>query len=98
MQAIHLTFPLDQLHGLVAALEAQFEAQQPEVTVLDFGASYKQSVGYLVLQWADEVDASFIHHLTADPTILDFCVYSIPWNIDDPFGPLMSTQEGGTYR
>ena len=98
MQAIHLTFPLDQLHGLVAAFEAQFEAQQPEVTLLDFGASYKQSVGYLVLQWADEVEASFIHHLTADTTIVDFCVYSLPWSTDDPFGPLISAQEGGTLR
>lgn len=75
MQDIHITFPLDQFHALLAAFEVQFEAQQPEVTVLDFGSSYKQAVGYLVLEWADEVDESFIHQLTADNTIGDFCVY-----------------------
>lgn len=98
MQDIHITFQLDQLHAQVAAFEAQFAAQQPEVTMLDFGSSYKQAVGYLVLEWADEVDEFFIHQLTADNTIGDFCVYSIPCSTDDPFGPLTYAQEGGTLR
>ena len=98
MQDIHITFPLDQLHALLAAFEARFEAQRPDVMLLDFGSSYKQFVGYLVLEWADEVDESFIHQLTADNTIVDFSVYIIPCSADDPFGPLPSVQEGGILR
>jgi hypothetical protein len=98
MQDIHITFPLDQLHSLVAAFEAQFEAQRDGVTVLDFGASYKQGDGYLVLEWSDEVDPAFIDQLNADSQIADFSIYSVPCTTDDPFRPLVFAQEGGLFR
>ncbi len=99
MQDIHITFPLDQFHSLVAAFEAQFAAQQPDVTLLDFGASQKQAVGYLVLEWDDEVDETFIQQLTSDPSIVDFCVYSVPCSTDDPpFYPFTFAGEGEPCR
>ena len=99
MVDIHITFPLDQFHAMVAALGKQFEARSKEVTVLDFGASQKQAVGYLVLEWIDEVDEAFIQQLTADPSIGDFCVYSVPWSTDDPpFSPFTFAEEGATRR
>jgi hypothetical protein len=98
MQDIHMTFPLDQLHLVVAAFETQFEAQRDAVTVLDFGASYKQEHGYLVLEWGDEVDPAFIDQLTADSQVTDFSIYNVPCTTDEPFRPLVFAQEGGLFR
>jgi hypothetical protein len=84
MVHVHITFPLDQFHATVAAFEAQFEAHSEEVTMLDFGSSQKQAVGYLVLEWSDEVDEAFIQQLAANSNILDFCVFTVPCSTDDP--------------
>ena len=91
MVNVHITFPLDQFHRMVAAFEMQFTAQSAEVTVLDFGCSYKQEVGYLVLEWMDEVDESFLRQLTADRHVVDFSVYRVPC-ADDPFCALTAVR------
>ena len=67
-----------RLQSMVAALEEQFEAQKEEVTVLDWGTSYKKEAGYIVLEWEEEVDTAFIDQLTADNDVEDFSVYTIP--------------------
>lgn len=78
MQDVHILCKWDQLQSMVQALEEQFEAQQEEVAVLDWGASYKKETGYIVLEWENEVDAAFIDQLTADNDVEDFSVYTIP--------------------
>ena len=74
MQDVHITFPLEHLHAMVAVFEEQCAAQQEEVAILDFGCSYKQVVGYIVLEWESTVDEAFIERLTADSTVLDFTI------------------------
>jgi hypothetical protein len=78
MQDVHLTCALEHLYALVDALEEQCTARQEEVTVLDWGCSYKQEVGYIVLEWEGEVDEAFIEHLSADGTVLDFTISCVP--------------------
>jgi hypothetical protein len=85
---VHITFPLAQFHAMVSAFEGQFEAQQKEVAILDFGCSYKQERGYIVLEWEDEVDPTFIDQLYADSNVLDFSVYCIPCITDDQLSAL----------
>ena len=88
MQDVHLTCALEQLYALVDALEEQFEAQREEVTILDWGCSYKRQCGYIVLEWDGEVDEAFIEQLTADEEVDDFSVYTIPCLSDDQLGML----------
>jgi hypothetical protein len=88
MQDVHLTCALEHLYALVDSLEEQYTAQREEVTVLDWGCSYKQTRGYIVLEWEDEVDEAFIEQLAADETIADFCVYTIPCTTDDQLSML----------
>jgi hypothetical protein len=83
MQDVHITFPLAHFHAMIAALEEQFEAQQEKIVVLDFGCSYKQECGYIVIEWDDEVDATFIDQLSADCNVLDFTIYGVPIVTDD---------------
>jgi hypothetical protein len=78
MQDVHLTCALKDLYALVDALEEHCAAQQEEVTMLDWGCSYKQEVGYIVLEWESEVDEAFIERLTADSTVLDFTISCVP--------------------
>lgn len=75
---------LDQLLPMVAAYEEQFAAQREEVTILDWGTSYKRQQGYIVIEWdTDEVDPAFIAQLTADNNVDDFSVYTVPCITDD---------------
>ena len=74
MQDVHITFPLAHFHTMVAAFEEQCTAQRAAVKVLDFGCSYKREVGYIVLEWENEVDEAFIEQLTADGSVLDFTI------------------------
>ncbi len=78
MQDVHIICKWDQLQPMVQALEEQFEAQKEEVTILDWGTSYKKEAGYIVVEWDDEVDAAFIDQLTADNDVEDFSVYTVP--------------------
>ncbi len=74
MQDVHLTCDLEHLYALVDTFEEHCAARCEEVTVLDWGCSYKQEVGYIVLEWEGEVDEAFIEQLTADGTVLDFTI------------------------
>ena len=42
MQDVHLTCALEHLYALVDTLEEHCASRQEEVTVLDWGCSYKQ--------------------------------------------------------
>jgi hypothetical protein len=88
MQDVHITFPLKHFHSMIAAFEEQFEAQQEEVVVLDFGCSYKRECGYIVIEWDDEVDPTFIDQLYADGNVLDFAIYCVPEVTDDRLSAL----------
>jgi len=83
MQDVHIICKWDQLQSMVQALEEQFEAQKEEVNVLDWGTSYKQEAGYIVVEWENEVDATFIDQLIADNDVEDFSVYTIPCLTDN---------------
>ena len=83
MQDVHITCSLEHLYALVDAFEEQFAAWQEEVTLLDWGCSYKREEGYLVLEWAEEVDEDFIAQLITDEDIDDFSIYSIPCLTDE---------------
>ncbi len=95
MQDVHITCQWDQLQSMVQALEEQFEAQKEEVTVLDWGTSYKKETGYIVLEWEDEVDAAFIDQLTANSDVEDFSVYTIPCLTDGQLRILESVELEG---
>ena len=82
MQDVHITCALEHLYALVDAFEEQCVVQREEVTVRDFGCSYKQEVGYIILEWESEVDEVFIEQLAADETIADFCVYTAPYIVN----------------
>ncbi len=83
MQDVHIICSKwEQLQSMVQALEEQFEAQKEEVTILDWGTSYKKEAGYIVVEWDDEVDAAFIDQLTADNDVEDFSVYTVPCTTD----------------
>jgi hypothetical protein len=83
MQDVHITCALEHLYALVDALEEQCAAQREEVTLLDWGCSYKQAVGYIVLEWEDEVDEAFVEQLAADGNVLDFTISCVPVVPDD---------------
>lgn len=78
MQDVHITCKWDRLQSMEQALEEQFEGQKEEVSILDWGTSYKKEAGYIVLEWEDEVDAAFIDQLSADSDVEDFSVYTVP--------------------
>jgi hypothetical protein len=95
MQDVHITCKWDQLQSMVRGIEEQFEAQKEEVTVLDWGTSYKKEAGYIVLEWEDEVDPTFIDQLTTDNDIEDFCVYTVPCITDGQLRILESAELEG---
>jgi len=80
---------------MVRGLEEQFEAQKEEVIVLDWGTSYKKEAGYIVLEWEDEVDPTFIDQLTIDNDVEDFCVYTVPCITDGQLRILESAELEG---
>ena len=75
---MHLLFPLEQLLHRVEIYEQEL-VKQEAVTVIDCGCSYKQEQGYMVLEGDGEVDPAFLQRLDADPDVLDYCVYSVPY-------------------
>jgi hypothetical protein len=84
MQEVHIICSKwEQLHSMMQALEEQFAAQKEEVTILDWGTSYKKESGYIVVEWDDEVDATFIDQLTADNDVEDFSIYTVSSITDD---------------
>jgi hypothetical protein len=83
MQDVHITFPLEHFHAMVAAFEEQCAAQPEDVAILDFGCSYKLQQGYIVIEWNRDVDPVFIEQLSAESTILDFTMYSLPCLTDE---------------
>jgi hypothetical protein len=92
MQEVHITCPWDHVLSLLQAFGKQFEHVE-EVAVLDWGHTYKQVHGYIVLEWDDEVSQAFIDQLDADNNVIDFCIYSIPCSTDDLFSvPAYSRQ------
>lgn len=87
MQNVHLTYPQDQLLATVDRLDAHLKRQTEEVSILDYGYCQKQDQCYVVLAWPDEVDEAFLTRLNDDPSVLDYCVYTVPCDDDDlPFG------------
>ncbi len=92
MQDVHITCKWDQLQRMVRGLEEQFELQQEEVTVLDWGTSYKKEAGYIVVEWDEEVDATFIDQLIADNDVEDFSVYTVPCITDGQLRILESAE------
>jgi hypothetical protein len=92
MQDVHIICKWDQLQRMVRGLEEQFEAQKEEVTVLDWGTSYKKESGYIVLAWEDEVDPTFIDQLTTDNDVEDFSVYTVPCITDGQLRILESAE------
>jgi hypothetical protein len=95
MQDVHILCTWNQLQSMVAALEEQFEAQQEEVTILDWGTSYKKESGYIVVEWDDEVDTAFIDQLIADNHVEDFSIYSVPCITDGQLSILESAELEG---
>jgi hypothetical protein len=87
MQDVHLTFPIEHFHAMVAAFAEQVAAQHEAVTILDCGCSSKAFHGYIVLEWEDDVDESFIAQLAADWNVLDFSVYSVSCLTDEQVAP-----------
>ena len=83
MQDVHITFSLEHFHAMVAVFEEQCAAQPEEVAILDFGCSYKLQQGYIVIEWNRDVDPAFIEQLSAESTILDFTMYSLPCLTDE---------------
>src|SRR5438128_7345563 len=84
MQEVHIICSKwEQLHSMMQALEEQFEAQKEEVTILDWGTSYKKESGYIIVEWDDEVDATFIDQLTADNDVEDFSIHTVSSITDD---------------
>ena len=77
LQDVHLVFPLDQLVNRVEAYEQEFK-EQDAVMLIDWGCTYKQERGYLVLEWDGEVDPAFLQRLEIDVSVFDYCVYSVP--------------------
>ncbi len=103
MQDVHIIIShWDQLQSMVGAFEEQFAAQQEEVVVLDWGTSYKQEQGYIVIEWdADEVAPAFIDQLNANNEIADFCIYTVPCVSDGQLAileqPACVKKEWGTW-
>lgn len=93
MQDVHITFPLEHFHAMVAAFEGQCAAQPEDVAILDFGCSYKREQGYIVIEWQDSVSLAFIEHLSAESHVLDFSVYSIPCLTDEQMSLLEQAAE-----
>jgi hypothetical protein len=83
MQDVHITFPLEHFHAMVAVFDEQCAAQREEVAILDFGCSYKLQQGYIVLEWDEDVDPEFIEQLSAESNVLDFTIYSLSCLTDE---------------
>ncbi len=83
MQDVHITFPVEHFHALVAVFVEQCAAQQEEVVVLDFGCSYKLQQAYIVIEWNDAVSPEFIEQLNTNSSVLDFSIYGVPCLTDE---------------
>ncbi len=77
MQEVHLICPVETVTRWVNYLQKLVD-QQEEAVLVDFGCSQKRQMGYIVLCWANKVDSSVMAQLQNDPTIEDFCTYTIP--------------------
>ncbi len=99
MQEVHLTCSREHLFPMLDALTAQFQAQEDEVSITDYGQCQKSDHSYIVLTWTDEVDETFIEQLHTDGDVLDYSVYTVP-TLDDelPFGLELSAGCEGRKR
>ena len=88
MQDVHILCSFEQLQSAVAAFEEQFEKQKEEVVILDFGCSYKQERGYIVIEWDDGVGPTFIEQLNVDSDVLDFSIFTVSCITDDRLSAL----------
>lgn len=97
MQEVHLTCSRERLFPMLDALTAQFQAQEDEVSIMDYGYCQKSEHSYIVLTWRDEVDEAFLARLNDAASVLDYSVYTVPCDDDDlPFGLSFSQHhEGG---
>ena len=87
MQDIHIICSREHLLSLVEAFSEQFKAQSEHVSILDYGSCQKSMNSYIVLEWLDEVDETFIKQVHAESNVLDYSVYSVPCSTDAwPFG------------
>jgi hypothetical protein len=66
MQNVHITYQRETLLPFVQALQGQLATQPEEVAVLDYGYSQKSVHGYVVLEWIDEVDETFLAQLNGE--------------------------------
>ena len=59
----------------------------PEIRINDnYGYSQKCVHGYVVLEWLEEADETFLAQLNGDSSVIDYCVYTVPSIDDFPFG------------
>lgn len=77
MQDVHITCSWREVRQRAEAYEQVF-AKRDTVALIDWGCSYKQEEGYIVLEWEGEVDQEFLACLNADRGVLDYCVYDVP--------------------
>ncbi len=84
MQEIHILYPFEDMVQRAEQYEHEF-AEHERVTIVDWGYSYKQAQGYIVLEWDDEVDPAFLHQLDTDGDVLDYSVYSLPCIVVEGF-------------
>ena len=86
-QGIHMLYPVEQMLHRAEQYEQEF-AENERVTVVDWGCSYKQEQGYIVLEWDGEVDSAFLQRLDADTDVFDYCVYTLPSGEMDSASPI----------
>jgi len=84
MQDIHILYPFECMVQRAEQYEQEC-AKNENMTIVDWGYSYKQAQGYIVLEWDDEVDPAFLHQLDADADVFDYSVYSLPYVVVEGF-------------
>ncbi len=77
MQDVHIVYPFEHMLHRAEGYEQEF-ADDEAVAIIDWGCSYKQEQGYIVLEWDSEVDPDFLKRLDADHDVVDYSVYSVP--------------------
>lgn len=72
---VHFTFPGDQLDYLLETVQQWFD-NRDEVSLIDSGATEKQRLGFIVMEWEGyDIDILFQDILRTDPMILDYTIY-----------------------
>jgi hypothetical protein len=77
VQGVFFTLPTEVYEAWLDLAEGWF-AQREEVTIVDYGITDKQGLGYLIIEWDEcAVDPWFLEKLREEEVVQDYTIYTL---------------------